>query len=192
MVYDPQKHHRRSVRLRGYDYADGGAYFITICVHGKECLFGQVVESEMGLNESGPIVQASWEALPSRFPSLILDVLQIMPNHLHGIFVIPGPGLEPSLAAATGAPVIEPHPKTPGAGTASGTPAIAMGDVVGAFKSISTIEVNRFLRRIGRRLWQENFFEHIIRGVDSLEKIRDYIAYNPALWLQDPENPDGM
>jgi hypothetical protein len=65
-----------------------------------------------------------------------------------------------------------------------------MGDVAGAFKSISTIAVNRFQDRTGRRLLQENFFEHIIRSVDELEKIRDYIRQNPARWHEDPENPD--
>ena len=135
---------------------------------------------------------------------MVLDTFQIMPNHLHGIFVIPGPGLEPSLAAATRVPLVQPQPNVgarslmlsgPAApcnkGTASRTPTSpAMGDVVGGFKSVSTIELNRFLSRVGRRLLQENFYEHIIRDVASLQKIRDYIAQNPARWLEDPENPD--
>jgi REP element-mobilizing transposase RayT len=192
MAYDPKKHHRRSIRLRGHNYSGSGAYFVTICAQDKQCLFGSVANDEMIRNEPGQIVQGVWEALPQRFPTVVLDAFQLMPNHLHGIFVIPGPGLEPSLARATGAPVIEHGPKPVGAasrGTASHT-STAMGDVVGAFKSISIIAVNRLQDRTARRLLQENFFEHIIRSVDELEKIRDYIRQNPARWHEDPENPD--
>jgi REP element-mobilizing transposase RayT len=145
-----------------------------------------MLDGEMILSEPGQIIHRVWEALPQRFPTIVLDAFKVMPNHLHGIFVIPGPGLEPSLARATGAPVVEPGPKQ---GTASRTPT-AMGDVVGTFKSISTITVNRLQGRTGRRLLQENFFEHIIRSVDELDKIRDYIRQNPARWPEDPENPD--
>src|SRR5271169_2104121 len=111
MTFDPGKHHRRSIRLRGHDYAGGGAYFVTACVQGKEFLFGEIVASEMLVNEIGLIVQRNWDALPGRFPSLVLDAFQIMPNHLHAVLVIPGPGLEPALAHATGAPVIHPTPR---------------------------------------------------------------------------------
>ena len=192
MAYDPRKHHRRSIRLRGYDYAGGGAYFMTICVQNKECLLGRIVESQMVLSNAGQTVQRVWLSLMQRFPTVVLDAFQIMPNHLHGVFVIPGPGLEPSLAAATGVPIVQPCPNA-NKGTASRTPTnrrVAMGDALGAFKSIVTIQVNRLLSRMGTRLLQENFFEHIIRNVDSLEKIRVYISENPARWPEDPENPD--
>ena len=196
MTYDPKKHHRRSIRLRGHDYAGGGGYFITICAQDKKCLFGRVVEGEMILNDAGRTIQRVWEDLPQRFPTVVLDVFQLMPNHFHGILVIPGAGLEQALALATGAPIIQPGPKvtgtagqgTAGQGTASRTP--TMGGVVGAFKSIATIEVNRFQACVGRRLLQENFYEHIIRSVDSLEKIRAYIRQNPVRWCEDPENRD--
>jgi len=196
MTYDPNKHHRRSIRLWGHDYSGGGAYFITICAQDKKCQFGRVAEGEMVLNEAGQSIQRVWEDLPHRFPTVVLDVFQLMPNHLHGILVIPGAGLEPALALATGALIIQPGPKAAGTasqgtasqGTASHTP--TMGGVVGAFKSIATIEVNRFQSCVGRRLLQENFYEHIIRSVDSLEKIRAYIRQNPVRWCEDPENPD--
>jgi REP element-mobilizing transposase RayT len=183
MTYDPKKHHRRSIRLRGHDYSGGGAYFITICAQDKKCLFGRVAEGEMILNEAGRTIQRVWEDLPQRFPTVGLDVFQLMPNHLHGIFVIPGAGLEPALALATGAPIVQPGPKA--AGTASRTP--TMGGVIGV---IATIEVNRIQSCVGRRFLQENFYEHIIRSVDSLEKIRAYIRHNPVRWCEDPENPD--
>jgi len=108
MVFDPRLHHRRSIRLRGYDYAGGGAYFVTICTVGGKCLFGEVVEGKMFLNEAGQLVQKTWDSLPTRFRSLVLDAFQVMPNHIHAVFVLPGPGLDPALAKATGAPVVQP------------------------------------------------------------------------------------
>ena len=216
MTYDPRIHHRPSIRLRGHNYGGGGAYFVTCCVEGKECLFGRVEEATMLINESGQVIQQAWAAIPQRFPSVMLDAFQVMPNHWHGILVIPGAGLEPALAVATGAPVI--HPVRPAPSPRSGQalgPAKAgarfdithrprakprgshgptrdhrpsLGDVVGAFKSISTIAVNRLLSRKGPLL-QEDYFEHVIRNVDSLEKVRDYILTNPARWQEDPENP---
>ncbi|HLY59588.1 MAG TPA: hypothetical protein VKV95_02365 [Terriglobia bacterium] len=219
MAYDPGVHHRRSIRLRGYDYSGGGAYYITINTQNKACVFGQIVEGEMVMNEAGLLVQRIWEALPQRFVSLILDAFQIMPNHLHAVFVLPGPGLEPALAKALGAPVIQPSPASrgracpplfgdrqkevtasrPPAGLAiekedavhrSSDPRTSMGDIVGAFKSICTIAVNKLMSRTGTRLLHENFYEHIIRDVDELETIRDYIIQNPKRWNEDSENPD--
>ncbi len=108
MAYDPKVHHRRSIRLRGHDYRGGGAYFITTCIKDKTPMFGQIVETEMAMFEPGQIIENLWLALPRRFPSVVLDALQVMPNHFHGVIVIPGPGLDASLAKATGAPVVHP------------------------------------------------------------------------------------
>jgi REP element-mobilizing transposase RayT len=213
MVYDPRIHHRRSIRLRGHDYAGGGVYFITICTQGWISIFGVIAESEMILNEAGRLVRETWGALPQRFESLTLDAFQIVPNHLHGVFVLPGPGLDPALAKATGARVIQPYEDRRGGacptlvggsdnsqGTASrpltsgnvtARPRrTSMGEVVGAFKSISTIAVNKLLSRTGTRLLHENFYEHIVRDVVELEMIRDYIIHNPQRWLEDPDNPE--
>ena len=151
-------------------------------------MLGRVVDSRMALSECGQVVQDVWDMLPQRFPTLVLDAFQLMPNHLHAVLVIPGTGLEPSLALATGAAVIQKGPQAVGTENSTRTP--SMGEVVGVFKSISTIAVNRLEARAGRRLLQENFFEHIIRRVDELEKIRDYIRQNPARSYEDPENPD--
>ena len=233
MTYDPRIHHRRSIRLRGHDYAGGGAYFVTCCVEDKEHLFGRIVESDMLINDCGQVIQQVWTAIPQRFPCVILDSFQMMPNHWHGVLVIPGAGLKPAIAKATGAPVIEPRPRArradpwvgqaanrDEAGASSARHAAnrnevgaspgptsprqirragacpgqgnrpSLGDIVGAFKSISTIAVNRLLSRTGRILLQEDYFEHVIRNVAELEAIRGYIGTNPARWLDDPENID--
>jgi putative transposase len=237
MTFDPEIHHRRSIRLRGYDYAGGGAYFVTICTQNKYFLFGEIVEDEMILTEQGRIVQRIWHNLPSTFPAMVLDAFQMMPNHLHGVFVLPGPGLSQALALATGTSVVQPTPdqfvgrtngndphrqysqgivntgivgaglalppspdatraqairvaKTGAGETASRGPTrrrTSMGDVVGGFKSICTIALNKFMTRPGARPLQENFYEHIVRDTHELELIREYVVQNPQRWRDDPE-----
>ena len=88
MSYDPERHHRRSIRLRNYDYSSAGAYFVTILIKDRECLLGEVVDGEMRLSEMGEVVRAIWESLPERYPGVELDESVIMPNHMHGIIVI--------------------------------------------------------------------------------------------------------
>jgi len=93
--YNPEVHHRRSIWLKGYEYSRTGAYFVTICTRNRECLFGNVSDGRMVLNEAGRIIERVWEDLPSRFPSIELDALGVMPNHVHGIIAIVGAGPAP-------------------------------------------------------------------------------------------------
>ncbi len=88
MKYDPDKHHRRSIRLKGYDYSQAGYYFVTICCYQRQCLFGDIVDGVMRLNQYGEIVAETYQWLSQRYPYLILDEWVIMPNHFHGIMVI--------------------------------------------------------------------------------------------------------
>ncbi len=88
MTYNLQKHHRRSIRLKGYDYSQAGLYFITICCQDRICRFGHIKNSEMVLNELGMVAYNEWAKLPERFPNFELDVFQIMPNHIHGIILL--------------------------------------------------------------------------------------------------------
>ena len=88
MAYNPNIHHRKSIRLKGYDYSQAGLYFITICVQDRKCLFGKIVDDEMILNDYGTIAYQQWQELPERFTNMELDVFQIMPNHMHGIIVL--------------------------------------------------------------------------------------------------------
>ncbi len=90
MKYDPQKHHRCSIRLRGFDYALTGAYFVTIVTLGRESLLGEIVNGEMRLNANGEIVYACWDDLPSHYANVELDKFVVMPNHVHGIIVLTG------------------------------------------------------------------------------------------------------
>ncbi len=96
MKDDPEKHHRRSIRLKGYDYSRAGAYFVTICTQNRECLFGDIVDGEMMLNKNGEIVESVWNDLPNHYAHVELDYHIIMPNHIHGIIIIVGAGLKPT------------------------------------------------------------------------------------------------
>ena len=130
MIYNPDIHHRRSIRLDGYDYSHAGAYFISIAAQGRLCLFGSVVDGELRLNDAGKMVRRVWDGMPDRFPFIDLDEFVVMPNHVHGVIFIRQP------APTTRAP-------TRGAPT--------LGDVVGAFKSVTTVEYCRGVRGLG---WQ--------------------------------------
>ncbi|HAF63212.1 MAG TPA: transposase, partial [Anaerolineaceae bacterium] len=88
MKYDPEIHHRRSIRLQGYDYSQDGTYFVTLCTHNRENMLGEIKNGEMVLNEYGKIVSESWEWLSVQYDYIELDAWVIMPNHMHGIIVI--------------------------------------------------------------------------------------------------------
>jgi hypothetical protein len=94
MKYDPHKHHRRSIRLKGYDYTQAGAYFVTICTWQRECLLGEVINGEMQLSRYGETVQFNWNILPKRYPNVELDAFIVMPNRVHGIILLYASGLE--------------------------------------------------------------------------------------------------
>ena len=94
MKYNPEKHHRRSIRLKNYDYASSGAYFVTIVTHGRQCLFGQIVDGQMRLNEWGAIAERCWMEIPQHYPYVILDAFVIMPNHIHGIIILNDVGVQ--------------------------------------------------------------------------------------------------
>ena|SRR5436190_9218676 len=195
--YDPNMNHRRSIRLRGYDYSQEGIYFVTVCTHGKRSIFGEIREDEMALSTAGQAVSRIWEGLPAQFPNCSLDAFVVMPNHVHGIIVISNEVTKDEGAAssaptdcyteqgaASSAPTIT-HPEQ---GAASSAPT-ALGAIVRAFKSISAIQVNRLLDSSGQHLWQRNYYDHIIRSEDELNGIREYIYNNPIKWAIDRENP---
>ncbi|MBM3188247.1 MAG: transposase [Chloroflexi bacterium] len=193
--YDPDRHHRRSIRLRGYDYASAGAYFVTLCAQGKACLFGDVAGHEMVLNGAGEMVRRVWDELATRYPGVALDAFVLMPNHLHGIIV-----LQPAVGAA---PRGRPLRGCPGNGQARGpgqaqgpapTPTLSLADVVHRLKSFTTALYLRGAREeawpaFEGRLWQRNYWERVIRNERELRAIQEYIANNPAQWAEDRLNP---
>jgi len=190
MKYDPQKHHRRSIRLKSYDYSQEGAYYVTVVAQNRACLFGDVVNAEMILNDVGQMMQAQWEALPQRFPNVELDEFIVMPNHFHGIIVITDnihAGTVPRARSVSGQPQgIAPTEHDP-----------ILGEIVGAWKSIVTDEYIRGVRQLhwqpfDRKLLQRNYWEHIVRDEQELNRIREYIINNPANWDSDENNPNNI
>ncbi len=177
--YDPQRHHRRSIRLKEYDYTQPGAYFVTICAHGRAPLFGDVVDGEMRLNEMGEIVRVEWFKTVQLRPYVVLheDEFVVMPNHIHGmIWIVDDVGATRRVA---------PTKTNPPAGPAPGS----IGAIVGQFKSAVTRRINQRRGTPGVRVWQRNYYEHIIRHERALNAIRRYIAENPLRWHLDRYNP---
>jgi len=180
MPYDPNKHHRRSIRLRGYDYTRRGAYFVTICTHGRECLFGEVAGAEMRLNAYGRIVAECWEAIPAHFDRVELDAFVAMPNHVHAIVVF------------TTDDVLSQRPVAP-AGRPKGPPRHSLGAVVGAFKAAASKRINELRGTAGAPVWLRNYYEQIVRDEADLARIRAYIERNPARWfIRAPRLPAGL
>ena len=206
MKYDPEIHHRHSIRLKGYDYSQSVGYFITVCTQDRACFFGDAIGSEILLNEAGRMVASAWHVQPDRFPAVRLDAFVVMPNHIHGIVWIEngvGAGLVPAqMGAATlhGATILRgtiPHGTAPNRATTRVAPTNGdhIGDIVGAFKSLTTVAYARGVQQSGwlafrGRLWQRNYYEHIIRDDESLNRIRQYILDNPSQWDIDPLHVD--
>ena len=215
MNHHPGTQRRRSIRLKGDDYSQPGAYFVTMVTQDRSCLFGDVAGGAMRLHDAGRMVQAARDRLPCRFPGIDLDALVVMPNHVHGIIVIVGavgapPADAPAPADLVGAPDSAGAPDPVGAPLvgahdvdardARATTRVAptrvaptLGDVVGAYKSVTTVEYTRAVRALGwppfRRLWQRNYYERIVWDDASLDRVRRYIRDNPAQWGSDRETP---
>ena len=312
--YDPLKHHRRSIRLQGYDYSSAGMYFVTICVKDRECLFGEITDGQMHLSEAGQMVDRWWQKIPEKFPDIELGEYQIMPNHFHGIVINVGAnppvgvnprvypdnveqtvGADPRVRPDNAEQTVGVNPRvypddveqtvgadprvcpddveqTVGADprvcpdiddprvcpdisdTTDGTDAINVGEHMGSplrandehsdradtqvrpyntnvehmdgadswvspyetnvehmdgadntnhehlgsplytvvqwFKTMSTNEYIRNVKQndwppFNGKLWQRNYYEHIIRNEESYQRITDYIYTNPANWESD-------
>ena len=153
-------HPRKNIRLPYYDYTSGGMYFITICTRHREAFFGTITDGELILNDAGAMVKHTWQTIPDRFPSVYLHEYIIMPNHFHAI-------LEIDHATST-----------------------QLGDIIGAFKSISTNYYIHGVRKqnwkpFEKRLWQRNYYEHVIRNEKSYLTLTEYIQNNPLSWKED-------
>jgi len=196
MGYNPNIHHRKSIRLKGYDYSQAGLYFITICVQDRKCLFGKIENDEMILNDAGKIADEQWGKLPERFTNMELDVFQIMPNHMHGIILLNDVGA--TLAVAHDDNAVGNGKRA----TARVAPTKTVGDIAGAYKSLVANECLEIFKQkwagvnpqkwagaspaptMGK-LWQRNYHEHIIRDEQSWQRISEYIINNPKNWKGD-------
>ena len=176
---------RRSIRLKDYDYSQAGAYFVTICTQGRECLFGEIVDGKIQLNYVGQLAKSSWNALPSHFDGIILDECVVMPNHFHGIIQIVNPLGAQFIAPGIIAPEFIGLPSPSGAINRAPT----LGDIVRGFKARCTHAINQYRNTPGNPVWQRNYYERVIRNEAELAGMREYIANNPLQWDLDKDNP---
>lgn len=197
MRYDPQKHHRRSIRLKGYDYSQAGMYFITTCTQHREHFFGHIENEEMILNDAGKMVDKWWQKIPEKFKDIELDVYQIMPNHFHAIVINTGsfrnldnihndsdspvrahPRVRPDPIVGDSAPILGEHKGSP------------LHMIMQWFKTMTTNEYIRGVRTLNwqpfdKKMWQRDYYEHIIRNQQAYENIANYILNNPRNWRED-------
>lgn len=187
VTYDPTRHHRRSIRLHGYDYTSAGAYFITIVVKDRACAFGEIVDGEMRLSAMGQVAHEEWVRTAELRPYVDLDAFVVMPNHVHGILWIVGARRAVPLPRSGDAPTRTADPPTHeqfGQPVAGSIPTI-----VRAYKAAVTKRINEMHQVAGEQFWQRNYYEHIIRDEDDLERIRGYIVSNPLRWSDDQLQP---
>jgi REP element-mobilizing transposase RayT len=201
-IFDPQKHHRRSIRLKGYDYSSEGAYYVTTVTLSRECLFGEIIDKEVYLSNYGKIVQKWWESIPIHFPNVELGAFVIMPNHVHGIIFMstesrgevvsprdnPNRDNQGSIIHEEISRNVDESMKQDGE-----TPPLhkrTLGQILAYFKYQCTKEMNKIEdAQTITRFWQRNYYEHIIRNEKELKQKTDYILDNPSRWDEDAENP---
>lgn len=179
MKYNPDIHHRKSIRLKGYDYSSEGLYFITICTQNKEDLFGEIVNGEMILNGAGLMVEKIYKQLSIYFKNINFEEYVIMPNHFHCIIKI---------VDMVGVPLVATQMSGNNRATTRVAPTI--GDIIGAFKSLTTVEYikmvkNNQLPSFDKQVWQRNYYENIIRNERIYLKVMEYIEDNPLKWDED-------
>ena len=185
MKFDPQKHHRRSIRLKGYDYTQPGAYFVTMCTWHRETLLGDIIGGEMRLSAMGQIIEIEWRRLTDHFNHLELGAFVIMPNHVHGILI---------LSTGEASAQIVSYPAEIRWADASPQPPIgtqpgSLGAILQNLKSVSTRKINQLQCTPGAPVWQRNYYEHIIRDEADWRRIAAYIQNNPARWTDDQLHP---
>jgi REP element-mobilizing transposase RayT len=193
MKYNSERYHRRSIRLKGYDYSQPGAYFVTICTQDRECLFGEVVDGAIRLNKAGEIVWQTWHDLPDHIVNIVLDTFVVMPNHVHGIIIITDgqtPATDSDSASVDGVGADGVGADGVGAGSEPApTRRYGLPEIIRQFKTFSARRINEIRNMQGVAVWQRNYYEHIIRDEQSLNRIREYILSNPSRWTMDRENP---
>ncbi|HKJ37936.1 MAG TPA: transposase [Anaerolineales bacterium] len=177
--YNPEKHHRRSIRLKGYDYSSNGAYYVTFVTQGREHFHGKIINKEMILNDAGQMIVKWWNEIPNKFPNVVLGASVVMPNHFHCIIYIVGADLRVRPLDLR----VRPNDETPKS---------SLSQIVQWFKTMTTNEYIRGVKQLewkpfSGKLWQRDYYEHIIRNERELKQKTDYILDNPSRWDDDRE-----
>lgn len=176
MAFNPKKHHRRSIRLKGYDYTQPGAYFVTICTSKREHVFGHIQDEKMHLNRYGEVVQFNWNNLPKIYPHVQLDEFIIMPDHIHGIIMLKNDPV------GAGSPTIESLTKNPYKPAPTPQKRHGLPEIIRSLKTCSATRINQLRSTKGNPVWQRGYYEHIVRNEQALFNIRRYIINNPLKW----------
>jgi REP element-mobilizing transposase RayT len=191
MKINPEIHHRHSLRLQGFDYSSPGFYFVTICTQNRMCLFGDINERIMVLNDAGEAVNEEWANLSLRFPHIVMGKYVVMPNHIHAIIHITGgPPFDAIRSYFKFKHKIPDDTESMKPGTAKNS----IGRIIQGFKSITTHSYIQGVKNhdwptFEGHLWQRNFYDRILRNRKELADIREYIGNNPPNWEWDEDNP---
>ncbi len=232
--YNPNIHHRRSIRLKGYDYSQAGLYFITICCQNRKHLFGEIINGQMELNNAGKMIEKIWYEIPNDFPNINLHEYITMPNHIHGIIEIVGAdsisapipvnpisdqstvdsiSVHPTVDSISINPIVDSisapitdqitdqitgqkgqkrMAEMDSAPTGTGT-GVGLSQVIQSFKRHTTIEYIKMVKQnilpsFDKRIWQRNYWEHIIRNENAFVRISEYIMNNSMNWKKDKLN----
>jgi len=191
MSTNKPKQKRRSIRLPEYDYSQEGAYYITICTQDRECIFGKITAGRTELTKYGKIAERFWHDLAKYYDGILLDTFVVMPNHMHAIIVIIDDVIRRGEVTSPLGGSVDILGK-PGEVTSPlrGTPKRTLGQILAFYKYQTTKSINAIHNTPGNKIWQRNYYEHVIRNEKTLNKIRGYICNNPLYWAADDENPD--
>ena len=171
MPFDSQLHHRRSIRLEGYDYTQAGGYFVTLVTHKRLRLLGDILDDEVRLSAFGQIVVEEWQRTAEIRHEVVLDEFVVMPDHFHAVLFI----VEVNL---TGKVISVEEPEQ----TSLKRPPRSLGSLVAGFKAATTHRINLLRKTPGEPVWLRNYYEHILRDEHDLNRVRAYISANPARW----------
>ena len=197
MDFDPNLHHRRSIRLKDFDYRLGGYYFVTFATANLECLFGEIVDGQMVLNQFGEIARQEWLRAEEVREEVELDEFVIMPNHIHGIIIIKGAEAEEGTIVAKRARrraslemmgAFHRNARTADPPAPPGLQAGSLGAIISQFKSICNKRINKLRQTPQAQVWHRNYYESVITKEKALLRIRIYIAHNPQFWNRDKFN----
>ena len=184
MQQQEDHHQRKSTRLKEYDYTQPGAYFVTVVSHQRKNIFGVISNGEMNLNKAGKIVEKTWQNIPVHFPNTSCEIFVVMPNHIHGIIDI----INDEIVGARHASPLRSNRLESQSVKSDGVKAKSIGAIIGSFKSAVTKQLHQTKIINQEKIWQRNYYEHIIRDEDDYQQIADYIASNPSNWECDLEN----
>ncbi|QNO15563.1 transposase [Alkalicella caledoniensis] len=151
--------HRKKIRIKDYDYSLAGGYFVTICTNNKTKIFSNVSNGEVNLTPCGKMIDEKLKEMGNKYNGVILDEYVIMPNHIHVILILEGDS-------------------------------VPLHSLIGKFKSVTTVEYFKRVKDLGwkpvdKKLWQRNYYEHVIRNNKDLFVHRNYIEENPTRWDSD-------